>query len=120
MYVQILNDHWKNGDINPNAKAYTNGHLAVIVSIDDPDERYHLSISHRRRMPTWDEIGQARRELLPPDLHFCIPHPPEKFWINVHPYCLHLWEIRDEKLTKAWEWEGAMAQNRRPNKPPTW
>lgn len=97
------------------AAMYKHGKLRVLITTDNG--RLHMSISHRNRLPMWDEIGQARRQLLPPDVHFCIPHPPEKYWFNLHSYTLHLVEIHDEPLTSLWEAEGELAKQMGVGKP---
>lgn len=72
-----------------------NGFLQVLVS----EERlrgqwlYHLSVSHPRRYPTWDEIRDLRYELLPNDRTFAILFPPKEQWVNVHENCFHLYEV---------------------------
>lgn len=104
----------------PGTKAYSLGDCRVFVSRDEIGEgrdvglllpgRWHLSISHPDRYPTWDEIVEARDRLLPDELHFCMGLPPRDFWLSVHPNCLHLWEIRDHALTDQWEFEGRGVQ----------
>lgn len=72
----------------------------IILSRDDG--RLHLSISFPDRLPTWDEIKHAREELLPEDAFFCVPYPPKKYWMSVHAYAMHLYEVRDETLVNLW------------------
>lgn len=103
--------HWERlpfpADRRP--RAFVFGHCTILVGREPvPNNgglRWHLSIAHPFRLPTWSEIKQARAELLPVDLHFCQPMPPAKYWINAHEYCLHLWEIKDPDLTAQWEAE---------------
>ena len=93
-----------------NTRAFTKGRLRVIVG-QELQGRWHMSISHPFRLPTWDEIGEARDALLPAELHFCIPHPPREFWMNLHPFCLHMWELRDDSLIEMFEAEGRIAED---------
>lgn len=72
--------------------------------------RWHLSVSHKWREPTWDDLGFARDSLLPPEVFFMIPHPPRRFWLNLHPFTLHLWEMRDPELIGQFRAEGVDAQ----------
>jgi hypothetical protein len=70
--------------------------------------RWHLSIAHPWRDPSWDEIKAAREQCLPPgcrELHFVMPLPPPRYWLNFHPHCFHLWEVFDPELTAQWEAE---------------
>jgi hypothetical protein len=89
-------------------KAFKHGNLRALV--DQEGGRWHLSLSHPKRLPTWAELGEAREELLPAEIHLCIPHPPKEFWVNLHPYCLHLYEIQDSYLTAIWEQDGRAAR----------
>jgi hypothetical protein len=87
--------------------------VVAIVSRDsvrNGPPRWHMSVSHRDRIPTWGELGMARDALLPADLHFMVPHPPRRYWLNYDRRVLHLWEMRDPELAEQFEWEGAQAQ----------
>lgn len=68
--------------------------------------RWHLSIANLNRLPTWEEIKAARNKFIPPDVFMCVPMPPEKYWLNLHPNCLHIWQIKDELLIDMWKEEG--------------
>jgi len=59
--------------------------------------RWHLSIAHPRRLPTWDELKEARNSLLPDNLLMAMLLPPKADYINMHPFCFHLWEIQGEE-----------------------
>lgn len=102
-WIQITSDRFEAAV--PHGRAFGKGGCTAIVSIDEG--RWHLSIARRDRLPTWEELGDARDSLLPPDLFFCVPHPPRSYWINIHEYCLHLYEIRDNVLVRMWAEEGA-------------
>ena len=69
------------------------------------DHRWHLSVRHERRVPTWDELAAACHELRP-GVVFVLAVPPRSWWINVHEFVLHAWEVRDENLTEMWRAEG--------------
>lgn len=92
----------------PNCRADRRGKLTVMVDspFDGNDGRFHLSIAHPSRLPTWAEVKDARVRFLPAELHFCVPFPPRRYWLNAHEFCLHLWETRDAWLTEQWEFEG--------------
>lgn len=64
-----------------------------------PGERmlWHLSISHPSRYPSWDEIADARYELIPDDVTVALLLPPRDEYVNAHPYCFHLWQIEDRR-----------------------
>jgi hypothetical protein len=75
-------------------KTYRSGGLVVIVTVDGPDKRWHLSISHRGRYPTWDEIKQARYDLIPNHVTMAQLLPPKEEYVNLHPNTFHLHEVR--------------------------
>jgi hypothetical protein len=54
---------------------------------------WHLSISHPSRYPTWDEIADARYELVPDGAHMAMLLPPRAEYVALHPTTMHLHEI---------------------------
>ena len=65
-----------------------------IISIDDG--KWHLSISKANEIPSYDEIKEARYKFIPDDVTMAQIFPPKKEFVNLHPYCHHLWEIKTE------------------------
>lgn len=51
----------------------------------------HVSVSHQRRCPTWEEMVYVRRLFFKPDEWVVEYHPPESKNISLHQFCLHLW-----------------------------
>lgn len=87
----------------PNSKTYqVNRECYAIVSRDWVTERgikvmrYHLSISHPTRYPTWAEIKFARYQILPDNITMAMLLPPQDQFVNIHPNCFHLHEIENE------------------------
>lgn len=95
-------------------ECYRIGNCGVVVSrVDVADKRsrtrdwrWHLTISHANRPPTWVEINLAR-DLVPDDLHFCMPFPHSGFLPN-EGNAVHLWEVKDGNLTEQWEYDSAV------------
>lgn len=56
---------------------------------------WHLSISHPTRYPTYDEIKEARYKFIPNEITMAMIFPPKEQFVNTHPNCFHLWEIKD-------------------------
>ena len=71
---------------------YQDGDLRVVVSIDAG--YWHMSISHPSRYPTWDEIKEARYKYTPNEVTMAMLLPPKEEYVNVHPNCFHLWEVK--------------------------
>jgi hypothetical protein len=63
---------------------------------DDP-LRWHISISHERRVPTWVEIRDACHQLRP-GVMFSVGVQPLSMWMNEHEFVLHAWETVDDAL----------------------
>jgi hypothetical protein len=57
--------------------------------------RWHLSISHPSRYPTWDEIKTARYRLTAPEINMVMVLPPADEYVNVEAQdnVFHLHEI---------------------------
>lgn len=55
----------------------------------------HVSISpgsdRRKSCPTWDEMCAIKDMFFRPDECVVQYHPAATDYINLHPYCLHLW-----------------------------
>jgi hypothetical protein len=80
------------------------GPLAALVGrepVVEGDLRWHISVSCAERLPHWHELVDAAHALRP-GVVFVIGMPPRSWWINVHPYCLHLWETTDAHLVSEW------------------
>ncbi|MEU4386602.1 hypothetical protein [Promicromonospora sp. NPDC023805] len=73
------------------------GELHAIVSHEPTG--WHLSVSFQphpgaaRRLPSWDELKDARYRFLPDRAHMAALLPPRAEWVDVHPTTLHLWEM---------------------------
>jgi len=60
----------------------------------------HVSVSYTRRCPTWDEMCKIKEIFFLPD-ECCIEyHPAETDYVNVHPYCLHIWRPQGQDVPK--------------------
>lgn len=67
------------------------GQLRLIVSLEPIG--WHLSISHPRRYPTWDEIADARYRFIPDEVTMAMLLPPRGEYVNVHETCMHLHQV---------------------------
>jgi len=79
-----------------NIKVYQMGRCRVLVSQDNG--LWHLSISTPNCSPSYNEIKEARYQYIPDDVTMAQLFPPKREFVNVHPYCHHLWEIPNEDL----------------------
>lgn len=60
----------------------------------------HVSVSLRNRCPSWDEMC-AIKDIFFHDHECCVEyHPAKKDYVNVYPYCLHIWKPQDIEMPK--------------------
>lgn len=52
-----------------------------------------MKIIEAKRLPSYEEIKHARYELIPNEVTMAQIFPPKEEFVNVHEYCLHLYEI---------------------------
>lgn len=78
-------------------RVFTKEQCRVLVGHEDRKrggpKLWHLSISHPKRYPTWDEIKDARYSLLPLGVTFAMLLPPQSEYVNIHHNCFHLFEL---------------------------
>jgi hypothetical protein len=51
----------------------------------------HVSVSLPNRCPTWAEMDRVKGLFWDDEDTVLQLHPPRRLWVNLHPYCLHLW-----------------------------
>lgn len=76
---------------------FTLGDLQIILSIDN--NKWHMSVGCKNRLPKYQELKHMRYELLPDDCYMAQIFPPKKEFVNLHPFTLHLWEIDNDPGT---------------------
>ena len=58
----------------------------------------HVSASFTNRTPTWDEMCVLKDIFFRED-ECCVEyHPAYSNYVNIHPYCLHLWRPQHENI----------------------
>jgi hypothetical protein len=80
-------------------KAFERDGCLIWVTRDrhaDNTVHWHMSISRRDRYPSWNEIRDARYELLPDNITMAMLLPPKDQYVDLHPNCFHLHEIENE------------------------
>ena len=56
------------------------------------NEWEHVSVSHRGRCPSWEEMRDVKDLFWAEDECVVQFHPPKSEYVNIHPYVLHLWK----------------------------
>lgn len=80
----------------PNCRAYHHTRSKCNIFVGVETGKWHMSIAHPHRYPTWQEIMGARYELVPDDVTMAMLLPPRRQYVNVHPNCFHLHQIPNE------------------------
>ena len=58
----------------------------------------HLSVSTRKRCPTWDEMCFFKDLFWESRETVIQYHPGQQIKVNIHPYCLHLWRPTTQEI----------------------
>lgn len=58
--------------------------------VEDGTWWLHISISHKHRVPTYSEIKEVKSVFIGPNRKGIMVFPQESNYVNIHPYCLHL------------------------------
>lgn len=66
--------------------------LFVIVASGVQSGWDHVSVSLKNRCPNWQEMCHVKNAFWSPDECVIQFHPPQKDYVNNHPYVLHLWK----------------------------
>lgn len=91
---RVLPPAWVEVERQIDGSKYLNhrAHLAAIVSCQrETDGQFwiHLSVSHRDRVPNWQELIETKQVFLG-DREAYMVHPPKARYVNLHPHVLHL------------------------------
>lgn len=92
----------KEGSVLGAATAYVNKGqgLVVMTSIatkDDGHKVLHVSLSRRSRLPDWNDVKRVKDAFIGEDKEAYHVLPKKADYINIHPYCLHLWHELEEE-----------------------
>ena len=77
--------------------SFYSGRVMVIMSGQREDSKrwLHVSFSRPNRMPDYDDITMVKRAFIGDDVKAIMIFPERKYYVNLHPYCLHLWSCLD-------------------------
>lgn len=78
-------------NVNTYLRTYTLGECSVMTTREYG--KWHLSISHPKRYPTWDECAEARYRTLPDEAYMVMALPPRDMYININKNCFQMLEI---------------------------
>lgn len=64
----------------------------------------HVSVSLKNRCPTWEEMCTVKRIFFRAN-ECCVEyHPPESRYVDIFPYCLHIWRPQDKEILQPPIW----------------
>lgn len=84
--------------LEPGTRAFRMGRCQILVS--QQKAGWHLSVSCPDRLPTWEEMRDARYELVPDEATMALLLPPRAAYVNVHDFCLQMYEIPGEYIER--------------------
>ena len=64
----------------------------------DGVEWLHISFSRPNRMPDYDDIQLVKNNFIGDDRKAIMVFPEKDHYVNIHKYCLHLWQSEDNPL----------------------
>jgi len=87
---------WQMGDPWGAASTWRNYKklLLVLGSVEEKDDGkkwLHISVSHRRRMPSYEEMCYVKKHWIGDEHKAIEVHAPVEEHFNFHEHCRHLW-----------------------------
>jgi len=70
---------------------FKNSNIVIMHSIEDGLN--HISMSYKDKLPSYEEMKEARYQICPDIDKMAQIFPNKEEFVNLHPYCLHLWEL---------------------------
>lgn len=60
----------------------------------------HVSVSHRDRIPLWEEMCWVKDQFFEAEETVMQLHPPHSEYVNNHSRCLHLWRPQADPVPR--------------------
>jgi hypothetical protein len=70
--------------------------LVSVAMCNDQRRWIHASISHPKRLPTYEDLQELHQRFIGQDRRALQVFAPRKEHINIHKNCLHLWACVEE------------------------
>jgi len=82
------------------AHNFTRQSVIVSEAVELDGKRWvHLSTAFPSRLPTWAELVKTKELFLGEESRALQIVAPRSEWVNIHPYCLHLFVCLDGDVT---------------------
>lgn len=85
--------------VHPMVKDFT---IAIVASWGGGWD--HVSASLRNRYPTWDEMCIIKDIFFEDEECVVQYHPPKSAYVNMHPFCLHMWREQGAEYARPPMW----------------
>lgn len=69
----------------------------VVASIEPNQEHISITLRHKKRIPTWEEMKAIKDIFFDAEEECYQVFPKKSEYVNLHPYCMHIWRDRDEE-----------------------
>jgi hypothetical protein len=97
--TEVLPPGWKVDSLAVDGAFYRHSGLGLIAALSCSTELdgrvwLHVSVSRRSRIPSWDDISLVK-EIFLGDREAVIVMPPRARYVNIHPFVLHAFALRD-------------------------
>ena len=80
-------------------KVYVSGRsFFVIASSGGGWEHVSVDPNNKKRCPTWDEMCAIKNMFFDEEEVVMQLHPAKSEYVNIHPYCLHLWRPLEREI----------------------
>lgn len=101
---------WKRHPLVPSDESYGNNGFFIIpasaakrrpqlaVQASDGKGWEHVSVSTPTRCPTWEEMCFIKSMFWDDEDVVIQYHPAKSDYVNMHPYCLHLWRPTQSEI----------------------
>lgn len=77
------------------------GRFFICRASDGMDwEHVSISIPTENRCPTWEEMCYIKSLFWDDETPVMQLHAPRSEWVNMHPYCLHLWHPKKAEIPR--------------------
>lgn len=80
--------------------SYADGKVSLLVIASAGEGWDHVSVSHKTRCPTWDEMEHVKRLFFRDTETAMQLHVPPSDHRSYHPFCLHLWRPQNVEIPR--------------------
>jgi hypothetical protein len=78
--------------------------LPLMAVCSDKAGWEHVSVSGQTACPTWEQMCRVKSLFWRPEEAVVQYHPAESEYVNLHPFCLHLWKPTNSLLPTPPAW----------------